>query len=553
MRTPATANPDSRRYLPVFFAILVLGVYLRLDQFIQQVLLDDEWHVVHQLLEHGPGKLVRTFGVADFSIPLALFYWLELKLFGLSELAMRWPMMLAGIAFLCLAPLYVRRCFDDRVALAFMFLLAVSPRLITYSRTARPYALTILISLLALVLFQKFVDSDRPSVKWGGLYVLCAVASSWLHVISLLIVVAPFLVFGLPALLKRDWQRVMRLLKLGSVTLAGLLLVLLPPMLGDPISLELRVATDLPGIQTVYGMLFSWLGTSSPWLVLIACLLALAGIGPVWRRLPVTKSLLSGLLLTLALILVTGPAWVQYPLTLSRYLLAGAPLLLLAVAAGAVRCHSLLSLQLGTMGRNLSVLMFAAIIVLMGVSSPLQTTLASPNSNSLHAYYQFDYRNDENLVRLYQEKYPVSPLWQKLAELPRESVKIAASPFSFETSHWDAARWERISGQRVMPGYLTGFCGGFWWGEVPRDGGFRFRNVAYLSDRADMVERGFDLLVFQKPVALPDAEPGRGFALNAGQCESQVRRQFPAPVHEDQWLLAIPLTDNMRDVFNAAR
>ena len=128
----------------IFFVIVLIGILLRLDQFLLQVLLDDEWHVIHQLLVKGPKELFLTFGHADFSIPLALMYWLELKLFGLSETGMRWPMMLAGLITLIVFPLYIRNFFSTRTTLIFSALLAMSPMLVIYSRTARPYALTLL-------------------------------------------------------------------------------------------------------------------------------------------------------------------------------------------------------------------------------------------------------------------------------------------------------------------------------------------------------------------------------------------------------------------------
>jgi hypothetical protein len=102
-----------RFYLP-FLIIFLVGSYLRLDQFTQQVLLDDEWHAVHQLLKGQAGYLFQTLGQADFSIPLTLLYWLQMKLFGLSETGMRWPLMLAGISTLVVFPLYIRKYFDDK-------------------------------------------------------------------------------------------------------------------------------------------------------------------------------------------------------------------------------------------------------------------------------------------------------------------------------------------------------------------------------------------------------------------------------------------------------
>jgi hypothetical protein len=553
MKIPATMHSKPSAFYLVFFAIAVLGLYLRLDQFGLQVLLDDEWHVIHQLLAKSPGELVQTFGAADFSIPLALLYWLELKLFGLSEIGMRWPMMLAGIVFLCVSPLYLRSFFDDKVALIFMFMIAISPRLIIYSKTARPYALTLLLSLLAIGLLQRFVNLEKPSFMSGALYVLCAVTSSWLHLISLPLVVAPFAVYGIPALLNRDWKRVGRLFKLGLVTLAALLTVVLPPMLGHPEALAVKLGAQMPEIQTYYGLLYVWMGTSSLAVVLIGLLLAGLGASAVWREFPITPSILTGMALTLGLILLTQPAWVQYPLTLSRYLLPAMPLFLLAIAAGVSRCSDGLTDKLGVTGSYVSVVVFASVLLLMAFYSPLPKMLARPNSNMLHSVYQFDYREDKNLVIQYQEDFPVSPFWQKLAALPTDSIKIAATPFSFETHHWDAARWEQISHQRVMPGYLTGFCDGSWWGEVPRDRGYRFRNVGYLSDQDDLLKRGFDLLVYQKPVRLPGADKNEGFALTATQCEPTIREHYPVPVYEDQWVVVFPLSESIRGLINATR
>lgn len=553
MKEAYKLNPEKRRFYIAFSFIALLGVYLRLDQFALQVLLDDEWHVIHQLLAKAPAELIRTFGVADFSIPLALLYWVELKWFGLSEIGMRWPMMFAGILFLCLSPVYVRRYFGDNIALIFMFLIAISPRLILYSKTARPYAITLLLSLLAIVLFQRFVESEKQSFRLASLYVLTAVLSVWLHLLMLPLVVAPFAVYGIPALVKGNKERVARLFKLGLVTLAGLLVVVLPPVLGHPEDLAIKLGEQLPDLRSFYGMLFVWVGTGSSGLVLISVILAVLGATATWRQLPLTANLLTGLFFTLILILLTQPAWVQYPVTLTRYLLAAMPLFLVALAVGISMVNDRLVRTWGRAGQTASVLLFMSLLAWMAYTSPLVKILAQPNSNSLHSVYQFDFRNDKNLVLQYQEDSPVSPFWQKLSGLPGDSVKIAATPFSFESHHWDAARWEQVSRQRVMPGFLTGFCDGFWWGEVPAGKGYQFRNAGYLADRGDLIARGFDLLVFQKPVRTATDDEGDGFPLTATHCESKIREHYKKPVYEDQWIVVFPLSDRIRNLMNATR
>ena len=546
-------NSKSPGFYLTLLVITSCGVYLRLDQFLLQVLLDDEWHVVHQLLVKGPGELFLTFGHADFSIPLALLYWLESGLFGLSEIGMRWPMLIAGLVTLIVLPIYLRKFFSDKTILVFSALLAMSPMLIIYSRTARPYALTLLLSLMALAAFQKFVEAENPPWKSGLVYALCAISSAWLHLITLPLVVAPFLALGLPALLGRNWSRVGRMFWLGVFTLAGLLALVLPPVLGHPEALSVKLGVQTPNLQTYHGVFYVWLGTSSLSVVFVGLFFALIGAGPLWRALPLIPSLVTGLGLTLGVILLTQPAWVHNPLTLARYLLPAIPLVLLSLALGVSRASEALVYHPGIFRKLASATLLASVFLLMAYYSPLTKILHKPNSNSLHSVYQLDFREEKNLIYQYQRDFPVSPFWHKLALFPKDSLKIAASPFSFETHHWEAARWEQISHQRVMPGYLIGFCAENRLGEVPSGEGFKFRNVGYLANQGDLIDRGFDLVVYQKPFKVQTYQGEKEFGMDTANCESIFRQQFPEPVFEDQWLVAFPLTDSVKRQFDATR
>ena len=186
----------------------------------------------------------------------------------------------------------------------------------------------------------------------------------------------------------------------------------------------------------------------------------------------------------------------------------------------------------------------------MVVQSLLPVILASPNPNSLHSVYQFDFQKEKNLIYQYQKDFPVSPFWQQVAILPVDLVKIAASPFYFETHHWGAARWEQLSHQHVMPGFVTGFCSGLQWGEVPLDERFRFKNVGYLSDQSDLIARGFDLVVYQKPFKVLTNQGEKEFGVAITVCEQKLREEFQNPVYEDQWLLVFPLSDSVRSLIN---
>ena len=538
-KTPFTDQRSGIFYLSLLI-VFCAGVYFRLDQFLLQVLLDDEWHAVHQLLAKSPGQMFLTIGHADFSIPLALLYWLEKSLFGLSELGMRWPLMLAGSVTLIVAPLYVRRYLDAHTTLLFTVLLAISPVLIQYSRMARPYALTLLLSLLALAAFKCFVEADRRAWKPALGYLLCAVSCAWLHLVTLPLVLAPFLTFGVAALFNRDWPGVKRMFWLGLATLAGLLLLVLPPLLSHPQALTVKLGAGIPTLQTHYGVLLVWLGTFSTTVAVTGVVLAVLGAGTLWRNFTMTRTLLAGLGLVYLTVLLTQPAWVQHPQTFARYLLPALPLFLLAVASGVSRLSGLLGRHFTGHGRQVFAVLALGLIVLMAAYSPLARTLAKPNSNTLHSVFRFDYRPHENLIHRYQQDFPVSPFWQQLAVMPADTVKIAAAPFSFETHHWDAVRWEQISRQRVMPGYLTGLCVAQRAAKCPL-GRVSSSAMPAPCRSGRPVGPRFRYVVYQKPFSVVTYQGEKAFGADTAGCETVLRGSYPAPVYEDEWLVVFPV------------
>src|SRR5690349_18306042 len=153
-----TAAHSTRRITGSAWALLagagiIAGVYLRATQLPAQILLDDEWHAIHALLRSDAKGILTSFGVADYSIPLTLYYRFLAQHGGLSEWAMHLPLLVAGIALLVVAPLLVRREVPASVLATWVALLAISPLLVYLSRTARPYALTCLLAFVAVVAF----------------------------------------------------------------------------------------------------------------------------------------------------------------------------------------------------------------------------------------------------------------------------------------------------------------------------------------------------------------------------------------------------------------
>ena len=530
-----------RRAGPLSFLLLtavLLGAALRLHQFDGQILLDDEWHAVHQLIAQRPANILLSFGVADYCIPLTLLYWAQAATFGLSESGMRWPMLLSGIAALILLPAYVWRTLGPRHAIPFAFLLAISPALVLYSRIARPYAVTLLLLCVAHVAFERYWRGGPRRAAHGALYGACAVLATWMHLIAGPLAVAPFL-YHFASLLReepaRRGERLRALLRLGLFTAAGMALLILPPLVADLSALVGKSGAGTPDLDTLAGAWHWWIGTGSAALGVAMGLLAALGLPVLWRRLPVARTLAVGCALTLAMIFLLRPAWIQNPLTLGRYLLPVIPLLLLAAVAGAVRLADLAARAPAAIAPALALTILAAPALALAARSPLFDIYYQPNSNTTDPYFYFDFRPGRNPYPAAFDRYtPLSAFWPGLRASPPASLRIAAAPFYFEGFGWDGPRLERSSGQRVVPAWLTGFCVDRRFGEPPRDARFRFRNGVHVADNDDLALKGIDMIAYRKPFTVTLAG---GRIVHSGedtrQCEGALRARFGAPAFED--------------------
>jgi len=541
--------PDrSRTWSGVLIAAMVVGTFLRLQQIGAQVLIDDEWHAVHQFIARGPADMFLDFGYADYSIPLGILDWYQAQLWGVSELTLRWPMLACGLLTLVVLPLYVAPRLGRATAAVFALLLAVSPLLVIFSRMARPYAITVLAGWIAHGAYQRFCAAEdagsRGRLGAGATYAVAAALTTWLHPVVGPFAVAPLL-WGLAELRhvpRPDRRRAfLRWLALAAATGALIGMFVLPPLLMHPMSLAAKGGLDGPDAQTLIGVGYAWVGTPSSAVVIAILAVAVCGAPVVWRALPVARTGALGIALTLALVVATGPMWSHLPVTVSRYLLPFVPLLLLAVAAGTLRIAALVGTPTSGARRALAMLALAFPFVLLLAQWPLAPLLRHPNAQTQHLVNYIDFRPDENPYLPQFAAMPLSPYWATLAKRPRGSLRIAAAPFYFESYDWDAPRWERLSGQTVIPGYLTGLCVPRRAGELPRDPRYRFANAAILADPVDLAAKAIDYVVWQKPYRLDVAGHIESIGTDTAACEGVLRERFGTPSFEDSHLIVFPV------------
>ncbi len=555
--TEAGLSRAFRRGWPwLLAAAIAAGAWIRLDQFAAQVLIDDEWHAVHQVLLHSPLEMFRDFGFADYSIPLGILDWYESRAFGLSELAMRWPMLLCGLATLVLFPLYVAPRISRATALSFAALLAISPLLVVYSRMARPYGITLLLGFIAHAAFQRFHDRDGGGAAAGATYVSTAALSIWLHPISAPFVLAPLVWALFSRRARPPAQRrhaALRWLAVAAATGALAAMLVLPPLLSHPQSLASKALADHPGFAALIGVWYAWLGTPSTVAIIVCIVLAALGARTVWERLTVARTAMLGIGLTLAAVLATGPMYVSNPLTLARYLLPLLPLLLLAAAEGAVGLARRVY-RPPTFVRGAAAAMIAALpCIALGWQSPLAAMLRYPNTETVHLMYHVDFRPGANPYLPRVEATPLSPFWESLARNPPGTLRIAAAPFYFESYNWDAPRWERLSRQTVLPGYLTGLCADRRYGEVPATPEFQFRNAVHLASAAELAAKRIDYVVWQKTYVQTSAGHDEPIGADTLACESALRAKLGTPAYEDSHIIAFRVASQQRASPDAQR
>jgi mannosyltransferase len=179
--------------------LTALGAVLRFWRLGGQSFWFDEV-VTWNLLRRSLRSLLVT-GIPGSESTPPLYYivaWAWVRLVGWSEASLRSFSAACGTATIPVAYLAARTLTGARVALLAAAFVAASPILVWYSQEARAYALFVLLSAVALLLFARLLRryTDRDAALWSGVTVL-ALATHY-FALFLVVVEAAWLVWRLP-------------------------------------------------------------------------------------------------------------------------------------------------------------------------------------------------------------------------------------------------------------------------------------------------------------------------------------------------------------------
>jgi hypothetical protein len=329
---------------------VLAGALLRLWNIRAQILGDDELHLVRTALTQPVGKILVTYQKVDACIPLSALYGVLVRNGArLTELGVRLPELLSGLLLLVLAPLWADRRLGRGTAMAYAWLLAVSPGLVLYSRIARPYMPVVLLAFGAAVAFEAWWREGG----WGkgAAYSVLAALAFWFHPVAAPLVLSP-LVFGAFASF-RDRRRALTLAGVAAGTVVAFLVFFFPARESflevirskhQEVELTPRVFGALAELQA---------GTA------VALLAGLFWVGAAFGVLRLAKeerrlAAFTGLLVAaqVAGLLWISPLGLDAPLIFHRYALVALPcvLLWLAAALGRPRVAGVVILVLALAG-----------------------------------------------------------------------------------------------------------------------------------------------------------------------------------------------------------
>lgn len=488
-------------WLALAIAALAVGSWLRIRGLGSQIVIDDEWHALHKLMRADMLDIITHLDYADYSIPVTVYFrWLQ-DTVGITEWNMHAPMLLAGIALIALGPWLARAWAAAPARAAWAVLLALSPLLVYFSRTARPYSLTVLAATIAIVAFERWYRGDRRRGDWGAAYVAATFAGGYLHMTSLAFTLMPFIYFGLLAY-RRDHDGRRRLVRMAAVTALPLALVLAPPVINDWFMFTAKAGVDSVTVASSYRTLLMLAGSAHVAVAAVLVFCAIVGGHRWWRRDPVRAGYVFAVAAggTLAVV-AARPNWVMHPLVLARYLAPVLPLFLLLAAEGVI----------AVMPRR-AVLLQAPIVALLAVAlwatGPLPAQSYEPNQFTGHLRFQFDYDDAHNPYVQQAVIEPVPAFYRELAKAPPGSVTLIEAPWSLE-SHFNPHVWyQQIHRQNVLIGLTTPLCGVRNFGEYPETyAGLRLANFAHLTAVLRGRDYGADFLVMHmKPWSTPPGE-----------------------------------------------
>lgn len=160
--------------------IIFLGFIARMINLNQSLWLDEAINVL--AARNLPfWQFVTGYPIGDFHPPgYFAILWLWGRIFGFSEISVRFPSVIFGVLTIYLTYLIGKNLFSKRVGLIAAILLALSPLHVYYSQEARMYSFAAFAASLSFYCFTKIIQGKRLAFIFFGLANILVLYSDYL-------------------------------------------------------------------------------------------------------------------------------------------------------------------------------------------------------------------------------------------------------------------------------------------------------------------------------------------------------------------------------------
>ncbi|MDD1720574.1 MAG: glycosyltransferase family 39 protein [Euryarchaeota archaeon] len=256
------ANLRITRYGLALLAITLLGLALRTYHLTAQSIWYDEAYSVW-IAKLSVSQLVTEAAANDNHPPLyylLLHYWS--LLFGTSEGAVRFLSLVFGVLAIPMTYAVGRQLFNEEAGLVGALLLALSLLNIQLSQETRMYSLMVLLALVSMYFFLRFLQQRTPLITIG--YVLSTVLLLYTHVYAVLILVIQNIYFVTLFLLSNK-----RTFRIGQwIALEAIVMILFVPWIAVLVPRTLHIEKSgfwiqPPTVNTLVQTFTAYAGTTT--------------------------------------------------------------------------------------------------------------------------------------------------------------------------------------------------------------------------------------------------------------------------------------------------
>ncbi len=382
--------------------VFLVGASLRLHLLSGQILLDDEWHGINFVIANKTYMNILTnVNPIDNSSPLFNFYRLFLyRTIGWSEFMLRLPAILAGISSLLILPFLIRKQINNRAALIFALLLAISPFSIFYSRFSRAYSLAMLLCFWALILFYQWIISAKRGYAVG--FIVIGGMAVYAHLFSIVGIFTPLAVtFGILIMHRTKMVKTVRPLMKVSLKQLSVLALIVSAITALLIAPALLANTRLPwtsGHLTTETLLTAATlisGTANVPLTIVFFILGGMGFIVFTKQKPLLGVIFAFAIAAYFLALLAArPNGIDTALVFVRYMIVAIPIALTMVAVAMDKISSMIQNRLTDKGpgRILPAIITLGFVGLLLPVGPLADIYTTPNNFSNHSAFQGTYQ-----------------------------------------------------------------------------------------------------------------------------------------------------------------